>query len=145
MEKQNIIKNVFSVFSSLLGTKTPKCMQSTLFGVTKRHSQKRVIWVFFLSILGIKTLKKLGKHPIWQNKITLSKTCVLSVFKLHTYQNAKMRAKKSWMEKQNNITKNFECIWSCYVTICQNVCKLPYLGKRNNFNRNGCNECFSNP
>ncbi len=34
-------KNVYFEFSSLLNTKTPKCIQSILHGVTKRHSQKR--------------------------------------------------------------------------------------------------------
>ncbi len=34
-----------------------------------------------LSILGSKTLKKQGKHPIWENEITLTKS---SVFELLT-------------------------------------------------------------
>ncbi len=34
-------KKVYFEFSSLLNTKTPKCIQSILHGVTKRHSQKR--------------------------------------------------------------------------------------------------------
>ncbi len=65
MEKQsNVAKNVFWVFffSSMLGTKITKHMQSILFEVTKRHSKRCVISVF-LSILAtkkaIKTLKTL--------------------------------------------------------------------------------------
>ncbi len=44
-----------------------------------------------LSVLGSKTLKKQGKHTIWENKITLTKS---SVFELFTYQNDKRRPKQ---------------------------------------------------
>ncbi len=107
------------MFLSSLGTMTPKCMQSTLFRVSKRHYKKLVICVF-LSVLGIKTLKSIEnnlygkqhyqkrvlsgffgiltyqnakahvKHPLWRNRTTLPKTYDVGFFQHVRYQNAKM-------------------------------------------------------
>ncbi len=37
--------------------------------------------------------KTFGKHPIWENKTILQKTCLLNVFEGLPYQNAKTQAK----------------------------------------------------
>ncbi len=60
----------FCFFSNMLGTKITKHMQSILFEVTKRHSQRCVISVFFEHISHKKSYKNIEntlyqKHVFW--------------------------------------------------------------------------------
>ncbi len=85
-------KQVFLVFRTLVGRKTPKCMESTMFEETKRHYEKYVLKVF-LSLFGIKTLKRI-KNSLY-GETTFSKSVYFKCFFFHIikYQNDKMHAK----------------------------------------------------
>ncbi len=72
--------------------------------------QKRLIWS------NETKLPEMSQQPIRENKTILSKTCLLSVFELLTYQNAKTRPKKPFMEKQNNIS----CIFLVFLSVLGN-------------------------
>ncbi len=74
----NLTKNVYYVFSNFLGTKTPKCMQSILYGKINKTLPKTCVFSVF-SFLGTKTY---AKHPSWRNRTTLPKTYVSSVSQL---------------------------------------------------------------
>ncbi len=41
-------KQVFLVFRTLVGRKTPKCMESTIFEETKRHYEKYVLKAYLV-------------------------------------------------------------------------------------------------
>ncbi len=73
-------------------------MRGTLYG-KRKHYQISVFWVF-LSFLGTKSPKCLLKHPIWEKKTTLLKTCLLSFFfQFLSYQNSKTHSKHTLLRK----------------------------------------------
>ncbi len=118
-----LTKREFSVFFTLLVTKTPKCMQILLYvdinDITSNvsweiefHYQKTSFQMFF-TLLGPKKRvrhKKKAKYyrklPIWETKTTLTKMCLLSVFKLLTYENVKTPAKHLLL-RNITVTKKF--------------------------------------
>ncbi len=61
----------------ILRTKMTKYMQRTLW--KKINYQVRVSWMFLI-LLGTTNSKVHAKHPIWEKKRTLPKTCLISVF-----------------------------------------------------------------
>ncbi len=88
-------------WGGFLSTRTPKHIESTLYGVTK-HYQKRVISVF-LSILDTKMLKTMGNSPYSKPKHYQNRPFwVFLSFLLYKHFNV---CKTSFMEKQNKITK----------------------------------------
>ncbi len=73
----NNTKNVYYKFFPILRTKMTKYMQRTLW--KKINYQVRVSWMFLI-LLGTTNSKVHAKHPIWEKKRTLPKTCLISVF-----------------------------------------------------------------
>ncbi len=93
LKRNDITRKVSFESFSVLGTKTLKRMESSLYGNRKEHYQKRVFFSVF-SFLRIKILKKNKTH---------THTRIENTLHVET-------------EKQN-ITKNryFECFLSCYL------------------------------
>ncbi len=132
MEKYYITKDVYSqCFFTLLCTKMPKCMESTLYGETKRYFLKYVFFVFSVYWhVRHQNAKKQGKLPVRENN-SPPKMCLLRYFELVTYQTVKCTQNTFFMEKQNNITKNkyFDGFWACCVQKRQNGCKVTFIRK----------------
>ncbi len=79
----------FSVFYlSVLGTKTQKRIEITLFGNRKQHYQKRVFSVI-LSFLRTKTLKRIQTRFIKKQTNISKKKIILSIFEIVRTRNRK--------------------------------------------------------
>ncbi len=79
------------LFFPLLGTKTPKCLESPPYD---------------------EKLKRMQKHPLWKNRVTLPKTTIFSVFRFVTYKNAKMHPRYRIWENDNTLRKT--CIMGVF-------------------------------
>ncbi len=77
--------------------------------------------------------KKIVEKTLYEKK----KKCHLCVFVLLTHQTAKTQKKKK-KKSAKIFSKNiyFEYFGACYLPKHQNLCKLPDIGNRNDFNRN---------
>ncbi len=74
-QKRDFSVSFFFSFLSVLGTKTLKYMESTLYRNTKQHNVSSECF----GLLTYQTTKQHAKHPLWKNKITLTKMCIFSV------------------------------------------------------------------
>ncbi len=74
------------VFLSVLGNKALKTRAITLHGNKATFTKNLHLNVFELIIY--QNTKTHAKHALWRNRITLPKTCILSVFDYFTYKNA---------------------------------------------------------
>ncbi len=79
----------------------------------KLRYQKRVL-SSVLNVIDNKTLKKHVNDLVRYYKITLRKTCHMSVFELLTYQNAKTYAKHPSWRNIITILKKKKCILSVF-------------------------------
>ncbi len=113
----------------LLGSKTQKWLQIALDGenemtlqcffnvfervshqIAKKHGnyEKRELWVI-MNLLGTKTLKRMisTMYGEAEKKKTLPKTCILSVFLIVRYQNAKMHAKPLLWRNKSTLQETY--------------------------------------
>ncbi len=72
---------ILSVFHIFFNIKTPKCMESHLYGKTKRQYKNDIFFIVYERVI---QKKKHGKNLIHENKTTLRKTCLLSDFEIVT-------------------------------------------------------------
>ncbi len=154
-------KNV--CFKCFLNCYVPKRQNEckTLYGEMKGDDEKCVLWVFF-ELLKYQKSKMRQYHFIRRNK-TLPKTfffffnsyvskqrnawkalymlnktifletCLLTVFELVSYQNAKMHGKQYWTTKTHNEKRVFWVFFSFFhnktlkCSFCRNKLKLPIV------------------
>ncbi len=111
------------VYFTLIGTKTPKCMESSPYGVRKHDKKKKKRKTYLFSVCECvrhQNAKKHKNHAIQGNK-TLSKTCLLNVFYLFTYKNAKKKKPAKHPLRRNRITLRKTRILNVFFLTCYAV------------------------
>ncbi len=80
-------------------------MESTLYRNTKQHNVSSECF----GLLTYQTTKQHAKHPLWRNKITLTKMCIFSVFSVLCTKKPKCRQNYLYA-KQTAIEINVLCV-----------------------------------
>ncbi len=116
--------------------------------MAKRHNikkKKKCILSVYERVRHQNAEKKQEKLPIRENRIALSKTYVLSVSEILTYQNAKMHVKHLVWKNRIATRNHVLCFFffrACYVQKRQNSFKVPFMWKRKDITRNVHYESF---